>query len=585
MSNLKLVTDHSSLFNMLYQLWKFLGRRRKIQLLLLLIMMILASFAEVLSLGAVIPFLGVIASPESLFNMPLAQPFIKFFDITEQNQLLVTFGLIFVGCVLVSAIFRTILLRLSITISFRTGSELSIDAFRNIINQPYSDHLNQNTSELISVMGPKLNNAISVINNVLIFVSSVLITIGILSILLSLEPLITIILLSVFSIIYILMTFFFRSRLIYNSKRAAELGPLVIKTLQEALGGIRNIILDTSHKEFVDIYKKDDVSFRAAQANTTFISNSPRPILEALAIVLIVLLAYVFSLQPGGIQGSIPILGFMALGAQRLLPNLQQSYAAWSYIKGEQRSLQDVLEILAKSKSFKGNRAFDKKIIFQEKIHLKGLSFRYSEGLPYVLRDFELEIKRGSWLGIIGETGSGKSTLIDIIAGLLKPSVGGLYVDGDLVGKDVSVEDWQTHIAHVPQVIFLSDASISCNIAFGIHPDEIDHDLVKKSAEIAQLAETIDEFPNGYQTVVGERGARISGGQRQRIGIARALYRKASVLILDEATNALDSQKELKVIEALKNLDHDITVIMIAHRLSTLENCNNIIDIRSNSIS
>ena len=165
MSDLKLVTDHSSLFHMLYQLWKFLGRRRKIQLLLLLIMMIVASFAEVLSLGAVIPFLGVIVSPDSLFNMPLAQPFIKFFDITEQNQLLVTFGLIFVGCVLVSAIFRTILLRLSITISFRTGSELSIDAFRKIINQPYADHLNQNTSELISVMGPKLNNAISVINN------------------------------------------------------------------------------------------------------------------------------------------------------------------------------------------------------------------------------------------------------------------------------------------------------------------------------------------------------------------------------------------------------------------------------------
>jgi ATP-binding cassette subfamily B protein len=299
--------------------------------------------------------------------------------------------------------------------------------------------------------------------------------------------------------------------------------------------------------------------------------------MEALGMLLIATLAYSLAQQIDGIAKAIPILGALALGAQRLLPVLQQAYGSWTQINSGQSSLKDTLELLDQPIP----DYIDQQLLqlpFRQKIALKGLGFRYEGQASYVLQDLNLTISKGSQVGFIGATGSGKSTLLDIVMGLLQPTDGVLEIDDQIITL-TNYHAWQAHIAHVPQTIFLTDSTIAENIAFGIPKDRIDHSRVKWAALQAQISETIKGWPKQYETFVGERGVRLSGGQRQRIGIARALYKQADVIILDEATSALDNQTEQAVMQAIEGLSKKPTVLIIAHRLSTLKNCTQIVEL------
>jgi ATP-binding cassette subfamily B protein len=305
--------------------------------------------------------------------------------------------------------------------------------------------------------------------------------------------------------------------------------------------------------------------------------------MEALGMTLIAVLAYTMTQQDSGINTAIPVLGALALGAQRLLPSLQQAYSAYSTIKGSESSFKDVLDLLDQSLPEYAEQPRPKPISFEKEIKLTNLSFRYTEDTPLVLKDIDLSLKKGARIGFMGVTGSGKSTLLDIIMGLLTPTGGELIIDKQPINNQ-NRRAWQAHIAHVPQNIYLSDGTIKENIAFGIAKGQIDHQRVKKAAQQAQIAELIEEWKDGYQTFVGERGIRLSGGQQQRIGIARALYRKANVIIFDEATSALDNETELEVMKAIEDLGKEITVLIIAHRLTTLKGCDKIIKLNKNNI-
>jgi ATP-binding cassette subfamily B protein len=299
--------------------------------------------------------------------------------------------------------------------------------------------------------------------------------------------------------------------------------------------------------------------------------------MEALGMLLISIFAYAFAQTTGGIANSIPILGALALGAQRLLPVLQQAYAAWSSIQGGRISLQDTLELLDQELPGFANQLSDKPLAFKKKITLNQVSFRYAPETPWVVENVGLDIFKGSRIGFIGETGSGKSTLLDIIMGLLRPTAGTFDVDDQTITME-NQRAWQMRIAHVPQDIFLADSSIAENIAFGVVKEQIDYERVRDAARQAQIASIIDTWARGYETVVGERGVRLSGGQRQRIGIARALYKRADVIIFDEATSALDHETEQAVMQSIENFDDGLTVLIIAHRITTLKNCSQIIE-------
>ncbi len=300
-------------------------------------------------------------------------------------------------------------------------------------------------------------------------------------------------------------------------------------------------------------------------------------------MILISMLAYTLAKQVDGVAKAIPILGAFALGAQRLLPVLQQAYAAWSGIRGGQASLQDTLDLLDQPLPDHANQPSATALTFMHSISLKQISFRYNQQTPFVLNNLNLTIGKGSRIGFIGTTGSGKSTLLDIVMGLLYPSDGSLEVDGTSVTPSNN-RAWQVHIAHVPQTVFLSDASIEENIAFGVPKDRIDLCRVRQAAEQAQLAGSIETWPEKYQTFVGERGIRLSGGQRQRIGIARALYKQADVIIFDEATSALDNETEQAVMQAIENLSQDLTLLIIAHRVTTLKGCTQIVELSDGGI-
>jgi ATP-binding cassette subfamily B protein len=468
-------------------------------------------------------------------------------------------------------------------LSFATGADLSINIYRRTLYQSYAVHCARNSSEVIDGISGKANGVIySIIVPTLTLISSSVMLIAILIALLAVQPVIALVAFGGFGLIYIVIVRLTRKQLMADSKCVARESTQVIKSLQEGLGGIRDVLIDGSQETYCEIYRNADAPLRRAQGNSLFISASPRYGMEALGMLLIAALAYSLAQQVDGIAKAIPILGALALGAQRLLPVLQQAYGSWTQINSGQASLKDTLQLLDQPLPDYANQSI-KQLPFNQSIILRQLSFRYTDQAPYVLNQLNLTITKGSRVGFIGTTGSGKSTLLDMVMGLLQPTNGLLEIDG-LPITPANHRAWQSHIAHVPQAIFLADSTIAENIAFGIPKDQIDHSRVKRAAEQAQISESIESWPKQYETFVGERGIRLSGGQRQRIGIARALYKQADVIIFDEATSALDSETEQAVMQAIENLNKKLTLLIIAHRLTTLKNCTNIVELDKGGI-
>ena len=569
---------------LLARLWRHISSRRRGQFGFLLVLMLIASFAEILSIGAVLPFLGVLTTPERVFEHSLAQPLIQILGLTEPAQLLLPLTITFGLAAVVAGVMRLWLLWASTRLSFATGADLSMSIYRRTLYQPYEIHVARNSSGVINGIWSKVKGVIGgVIVPVLTLISASIMLIVILIAMLSVEPLIALATFGGFGLIYVSIIRITRIKKIRNSKAMAHESTQVVKSLQEGLGGIRDVLIDGSQEAYCHIYRKADLPLRHAQGINQFIGQSPRFGMEALGMLLIAVLAYTLAQEADGIAKAIPILGAFALGAQRLLPVMQSSYAAWTSIQGFQVSLQDTLELLDQPLPDYANQPAVKPLPFQQQIKLNQLSFRYSPQTAWVLRNLDLNIAKGSRIGIIGATGSGKSTLLDIVMGLLRPSEGSIEIDGQLVTIENN-RAWQAHIAHVPQDIFLADSTIEENIAFSIPKDQIDHERVRQAAQQAQIADSIDTWPKQYQTFVGERGVRLSGGQRQRIGIARALYKQADVIIFDEATSALDNETEQGIMQAIEGLSTELTILIIAHRLSTLRNCTQIVELGSGGI-
>lgn len=577
-----LLQTNQSLTQLVRRLWRHISPRRRGQFGLLLVLMLLASFAEILSIGAVLPFLGVLTAPERVFEHAAAQPVIKALGLAEPAQLLLPLTIAFGLAVLIAGMMRLLLLWANTRLSFATGADLSISMYRRTLFQPYAVHLARNSSEVIN----GISNKASVVTNSILMgfniVSSVIAIVAILMALLAVDPVVALATFSGFGFIYGGTVLFARGKLLRNSKRIAHESSQVIKALQEGLGAIRDILIDGSQESYCKIYRNADLKVRSATGNTTFVASSPRYLVEALSMIFIAGIAYAIAKQSDGMAWGIPVLGALALGAQRLLPLLQQVYAAWAGIKGNQISVQDALALLDQPLPSEAD-LFAEPLPFHQRISLHQLSFRYSLDTPWVLQNLNLTIEKGSRIGFIGATGSGKSTLLDIIMGLLRPTHGEFTIDGQAVTSS-NCRAWQTHIAHVPQAIFLADSTIEENIAFGLPQDQIDHRRVRSAAQQAQIADVIETWPLKYQTLIGERGVRLSGGQRQRIGIARALYKQADVIIFDEATSALDNETEQAVMQAIEGLSEELTVLIIAHRLSTLKNCTQIVELGNGGI-
>ncbi len=573
-----------TLSSLLVRLWHNISRRRQRQFGLLLGLLLVSACAEVIGLGAVLPFLGILIAPDRVFNHPIVADVAKAWGITSAEQLVLPLTVAFATAALLAGLIRILMLWVSNRLAFASGADLGIAVYRNSLYQPYLVHVARNSSEVISGITNKVNGVVfGVLLPLLTLFSSTVLLVAIMLALITIDPVMASVAAVMFGASYALITWMSRRRLHRNSQLIAYEQTQVVKALQEGLGGIRDVKLDGTEKFYCDIYREADHPLRQAQGNNSFIGGSPRYLMESLGMVLIAALAYALSRQPGGVATALPVLGALAIGAQRLLPALQQIYSSWASIAGSRASLADTIEMLDQLLPRELLQPTPPQLPFQEAIRFAAVRFRYTDDGPWVLDGLNLTIPKGARVGLVGSTGSGKSTMLDLLMGLLTPTEGELLVDGQLVSGN-RVRAWQRNIAHVPQSIYLADATLAENIAFGVPLNAIDLDRVQQAARQAQIADFIEGNPQGYQAYVGERGIRISGGQRQRIGIARALYKHASVVVFDEATSALDNTTEKSLMDAIELLSRDLTILLIAHRLTTVQRCDTIVELEDGLI-
>lgn len=573
----------STLLALLTRLFRHINRRRRLQFGLMICLTLVSSLAEVISLGAVVPFIGILTQPERVFNSPMLSGYIQWMGISSAGELVLPLAVAFSVAAILAGGLRLLLLWVSIRLSNVTGSDLSVEVYRRTLYQPYRVHVARSSSEIISGITQKVTAATSVLTSLITVVTSAVLFVAILLTLFFIDPYVAAVAMICFGTGYGLIAWKTRLRLKKNSQCIAQQQTQVVKTLQEGLGAIRDVLLDGTQAVYGDIYKNSIQQLQKATGENQYITLGPRYVMEALGMILVALFAYSLSNQPGGIGAALPILGALALGAQRLMPLLQQLYGNWSVVAGSQATLKDVLDLLEQPLPNYIHDSLPKPLEFSKEIRFEKVFFRYGKEGAWILNDFSFSIPKGSRIGFAGKTGSGKSTMLDLFMRLLEPTQGHIAVDGCVLAEENS-RAWQLAIAHVPQHIYLSDATIAENIAFGVKPNQIDFALVKDAAKQAQLAEFIEGSPDGYSTVVGERGVRLSGGQRQRIGIARALYKKAKILIFDEATSALDTDTENAVMAAIDNLNRELTILMVAHRLTTLQKCDLIVQLENGRI-
>jgi len=579
------VLDVKSLLGSLLRLWGHIGQRRQLQFGLLLGLMLVSAFMEIVSLGAVLPFLGILISPARVFAHPIISDFASTLGITSADQLALPITVVFISLALLAGAIRILLLWANTRLAVSVGTELSVRVYRYTLYQPYSVHVARNSSSVISSVVHKVEAMMyGILLPTLTFISSILLVVTIMVTFFIINPLVAVLTISSFGTSYGLITWYVRNTVKRNGARVTREQTQVIKALQEGLLGIRDILLNGAQQVYCDLYNKSNSPLRKAEGNNLFISSSPRFAMEAIGVALIAIFGYFLSAH-GNIANALPFIGAFVLGAQRLLPALQYAYSSWTTIISALASLAIVLNYLDQKQPTESAVIENnvEPISFHKTIRFDSVGFRYSDSGPWVLNDLSLTIAKGIRVGFVGSTGSGKSTALDLLMGLLTPSVGQFLVDDQPISGN-RVRGWQKIIAHVPQRIYLSDSTMAENIAFGIPPESIDFQKVRQAARQAQIADFIENQPEGYNAIGGEHGVRLSGGQLQRIGIARALYKQARVLILDEATSALDSTTEKSVMEAIKDPDRDLTILIIAHRINTVKNCDKIIQLEDGRI-
>jgi len=540
--------------------------------------MLASGVAELVSLGAVLPFMAVLSDPQRLWQQLIVQEVAIKFGYSSANQLLVPAVLLFASAAVLAAVIRLTSLWLNGRLAAAVGSDLSCEAYRRTLYQPYTSHLQHNSSELITGMVTQITFTVAALDSLLQLISSAVVAAALLVGLLAIDAQVALGAVALFGTAYGVLAITVRRQLRSNGQRIAEASSQQLKALQEGLGAIREVLLDGSQPTYLQIYQQADRPQRQLQANNVFLSIFPRYALEAICMVGIALLGGLLVLQRGSVAAVIPLLGSLALGAQRLLPAMQQVYSGWSSLAGFNAAMQSVLTIVSRPVPPQVHAL--QPLGLRQSIRMEAVHFRYGPEQPEVVCGIDLEIRRGERIGLIGSTGSGKSTTVDLLMGLLEPSQGRILVDG-MVLQDPShperLRAWQASIAHVPQSIFLADCSIAENIAFGVPKRQIDLERVRQAAEQAQIASFIEGSPEGYDSFVGERGIRLSGGQRQRISIARALYKQAQVLVLDEATSALDTATEQALMASVEGLSKQLTIVMIAHRLTTIQQCDRVL--------
>jgi len=583
----KNIKKNSSLY-LITKLWKLLKSKRKKQLGILLLIIILSGLLEIITIGTFIPFISALSNPDKLLNYKFINLAAQITNSYEDNNLVVLTTLIFIIFIIFSTLIRLLNIWLNYKMTAKIGSDISLRAYKRIIYQPYQYITSINSGELISITTSQLDFTVQAISLILrITTNFIVITfIGIGLIFLDYQ---LALLSGLFIIVpYVIISVFTKRIVLKNSKIINSSMIDKVKSIQDSLNLNKDIILNDLHLEFIQKYKKNDWDIRDKQTENNFLSMFPRYTMEGIGITFIALLSAIFTLIRSDNGNLIPYLGALTLAAQRLVPTMQQIYSGLANLRGYSSAIESVIKICDLTIPLEYINKTRNYLSFKKNISLKNVSYYFDDNNEkFILNNINLEIKKGEKIGIIGKTGSGKSTLINLISGFLKPTKGKIFIDNKNLYsyKDNNlIRSWYELISYVPQQIYLKDGTIWENISL-CEKKDIDHKRLLWAAEQSLLNDLISKKEKGFETLVGEKGIKLSGGQCQRIGIARALYKKSQVILLDEATSALDLKTEKLLINNLMKLNHNFTIIFIAHRLSTLSNCSKIIEINEGKIS
>ena len=545
----------------------------------LLVMIIIMALLDMIGVASILPFMAVLTNPglietnlilESMFQIS------NMFGVENSQQFLFALGFLVFVTLVTSLIFKA--LTTYVQVSFILMREYSIGKrlVEGYLHQPYSWFLSRNSADLGKTILSEVQHVIgNGMNPLMELISKGMVAISLITLLIITHPKLALIIGFSLSLAYIIIFSFLRTYLNRIGKESLKNNQLRFTAVSEAFNAAKEVKVGGLEQTYIDRFSNSAKIFARIHASSQVIRQLPRFILEAIAFGGILLITLYVMAQKGTFNNALPIISLYVFAGYRLLPALQQIYGSFTQLTFVGPSLDKLYDDLNNLKLFNPNQ--DQGILpLNKTITLKNIYYNYPNTARTALKDINLSISAKSTVGLVGTTGSGKTTTVDVILGLLEAQKGTLEVDGKVITKQNS-RAWQRSIGYVPQHIYMADDSIMANIAFGVEPKDINQVAVEKASKIANLHEfIIDELPKQYQTIIGERGVRLSGGQRQRIGIARALYLDPQVLILDEATSALDNQTEKAFMDAVNNLSKEITIIFIAHRLSTVKNCDKI---------
>lgn len=544
---------------------------------LLLILIIIMALLDMIGVASILPFIAVLTNPdliETNFILSKIFQFLNLFGIENNQQFMFCLGVFVFILLVVSLAFKTFTTYVQIRFVYMLEYTIGKRLIEGYLHQPYSSFLSRNSSDIGKTVLSEVQKLIEIgVHPLMELISKSTVVVAIITLLFLVNPKLALI--SGFTLggAYWAIFYCIKKFASQIGKMRLENNQLRYKWIGEAFGATKQVKLGGLEKFYIKRFS--DYSKNYAQSITTsiIIYQLPRFILEMIAFGGVMIMILYLMIQTGTFNNALPVVSLYVFAGYRLMPALQQMYGSLTQLTFIGPSLNKVYDDVKNLKPFNLNQ-FNDTLSFNQKITLNNIYYKYPNSQRTTLRDINLSISAKSTIGFVGTTGSGKTTTIDIILGLLEAQKGTLEVDGKVITKK-NLRAWQRSIGYVPQDIYLADDTITANIAFGVKSENINQLAVEKASIIANLHEFVmNELPLQYQTMVGERGVRLSGGQRQRIGIARALYHNPKILILDEATSALDNQTEKAVMDAINNLDkNNITTILIAHRLSSVKNC------------
>lgn len=547
-----------------------------LKLIILFMLMLVAAVLEVAGIGMIPVFVAIVADPEQVMSVEWLQPIFEQLDIATSQDLLLWGSIALVTIFIIKSLYIIAFNYFEARFIYHRRYTISSRLMSSYMQAPYTFHLQKNTAELLRNITQEINVLINiVVTNMLKMGREGVVAIAILIFLFTVEPLITLLVITLSGVgagTFILL----------NKKKMKEYGEEeqvrraeMIKAVNQGLGGIKDARVLNREDEFINKFRVEAYESTRLMAYIKFIQQIPRPVVETTAVLGMLLIAVLLVWQDRPMSAIIPILTLFAMATVRLMPSVQQIVSMYTNLRYNMVTLDPIYNDLKELEGYNAELVRDRKsknhLELKDKIEIKNVSYTYPESKEPALKNIFITIPKGKAVAFVGASGAGKTTMVDLILGLLDPNEGSIFVDDNDIQKSMSA--WQRNIGYIPQSIYLADETLRRNIAFGLPEKDIDEEKVRQAVKLAQLEPMVNQLPEGLETIVGEHGTRLSGGQRQRVGIARALYSDPQVLVMDEATSALDNITEKQITKAIESLKGERTLIMIAHRLTTVQNC------------